>query len=355
MKMGSQTKGITTKALAEYLGVSKMTLSLYLRDPSTSRISKELKENIETAMKKFNYTPSLKTQFNRGGKTKIIAVFMPFDNPIFKYEQIDAILSGLQNTLFQNSYSLIFLKTSIEEGISVIDKQTLLQCMSFDGVVFLGTRYTRYERMDDFFKIFKDYKIPFVVLNMPDLPFDINQVIFRNDDTCAPVDFLFSLGHRNIVFMGGISESYQNIDALNEYKRAHKINGCKVNKDYVLDGGFEINGAYDALGKFIKKGLPFSAIYALSMHMTAGCYKKLKEWRLRIPQNVSVIGYGDYYYSELLEPALSVVSLPLEEVGKRAAILLIDKVNSLKTDNYHKIFLQNKMIVRNSTSVYRSV
>jgi DNA-binding LacI/PurR family transcriptional regulator len=344
-------KSITTKALAEYLGVSKMTVSLYLRDPSTPRVSKAVKDNIDAAMKEFQYTPSIKTQFDKGGKTSIIAVLMPFDNPIFKYEQVNEILNGLQTTLFHNSYSLIFMKAKIEQGNAVIDKQTLLQCMSFDGVVFFGTRYTRYEKMEDIFSKFKDYKIPFVVVNMPELSFNVNQVIFRNGDSCTPVGYLLSQGHRNIVYMGGIAEAYQNIVALDEYKNALKNRNLKINENYILNGGFENIGAYEALGQFIRKDLPFSAIYSLSMQMTAGCYKKLKDEGFKIPEDVSIIGYGDPYFSELMEPALSAVHIPLEEVGRRAADLLLNQFGKSKVEYNNKIFLQNNLIIRRSTSI----
>ncbi|QQO07493.1 LacI family DNA-binding transcriptional regulator [Breznakiella homolactica] len=344
---------VTTKALAEYVGVSKMTISLYLRDPSTKRISRAVKDKIDTAMKDLDYTPSLKTQFSQGGRTNIIAVLMPFDNPIFKYEQVNEILSGFQSTLFQKSYSLIFLKVGTENGIPVIDKQMILQCMSFDGVVFFGTRYTRYEKMDDLFNKLKNYKIPFVVVNMPEIPLNVNQVVFRNDDSCAPIEYLFSLGHRKIVFMGGPADSYQTTQALDEYKDVHKRWKCKIDRNYILNGGFENSGAYEALERFIKKGLEFSAIYSLSMQMTAGCYKKLKEHSLRIPQDVSVLGYGDPYFSELLEPALSVVHLPLEDVGKRAALLLIDCIGNSQNGVREKIYLQNSMVIRRSTAVVK--
>jgi LacI family transcriptional regulator len=344
-------KNVTTKALAEYLGVSKMTISLYLRDPSTTRVSRAVKNNIDTAMKELRYTPSIKTQFNRGGKTNIIAVFMPFNNPIFKYEQVNEILNGLQTTLFHNSYSLIFMKAEIEQGNAVIDKQTLLQCMSFDGVVFFGTRYTRYEKMEDVFSKFREYKIPFVVVNMPELPFDVNQVIFCNGDSCAPVEYLLSQGHRNIVYMGGIPDAYQNVMVLNEYKNALKSWNLKVDENYILNGGFENISAYEALGQFIRKGLPFTAIYSLSMQMTAGCYKKLKDEDVKVPGDVSIIGYGDPYFSELLEPALSVVHIPLEEVGRRAADLLLDQIGKSKVEYGNKVFLQNNLIIRCSTSM----
>ena len=342
---------VTTKYLAEYVGVSKMTISLYLRDPGTTRVSKEVKNKIDTAMKELNYVPSLKTQFSQKGKTNIIAVIMPFNNPFFKYEQVNEILSGLQGALFQNNYSLIFLKVGIENGMPIIDRQTLLQCKSFDGVVFFGTRYTRQDKMGDTFQTLKNYNIPFVVVNMPEIPLPVNQVIFRNDDTCTPIEYLFSQGHSNIVFMGGVPESYQTAQALEEYTRDHKKMKHKVDKRYILNGGFESAGAYVALGQFIKTGMPFTAIYCISMQMTAGCYKALKEEGFDIPGDVSIIGFGDPYFSELLDPPLSVVHPPLEEVGTRAASILIENIAHPEGMNHEKVYLQNSLVIRRSTSI----
>ena len=346
-------KKISMKELADHVGVSKMTISLYIRDPETKRISDEIKKKISDAIAQMNYSPPIKTQFKQGHKTHIIAILMPFNLPIFKYEQVNEILNGIQQTLFQQKYSFIFLHTETENGIPVLDTQTLLQCKSFDGVILFGTRYSRPDKIHFSIETLKEFRIPFVVVNMPDIKVDINQVILKNSEVCAPIDYLFSLGHKDIVFVGGYPNSLQTIQALKEYTHEHKKRNLPVRKQYILNGGFENLSAAEALEQFLRLGLPFSAIYCLSMQMTSGCYHKLKEWNLKIPEHVSIIGYGDPYYTELLEPPLSAVHLPLEDVGKRAAHLLLARVDGMEDLGNEKIFLQNSLVIRKSTAMYQ--
>ena len=78
---------VTMQQLADKVGVSKMAISLYLRDTSTNRISESIKEKIEQAMAELGYEPPLNCQFKDG--KKIVAILLPFNMPIFKYELID--------------------------------------------------------------------------------------------------------------------------------------------------------------------------------------------------------------------------------------------------------------------------
>ena len=340
------------KDLADYVGVSKMTISLYIRDPETTRLSEELKHKIRNAIIEIDYSPPLKTQFTKGQRTNIIAILMPFNLPIFKYEQVNDILNGVQQALFQHRYSFIFIHAEIENGIPILDTQTLLRCKSFDGVILFGTRFSRPDRINFSVDTLKANKVPFVVVNMPEFPDDVDQVIFRNGANCSPIDYLFSLGHKNIIFIGGNPESLQTIQALKEYTREHKKHGLQVDKRYILNGGFEILSTAEVLEQFLQSKLPFSAVYCLSMLMVIGCYRKLKEWNIGIPSQISVIGHGDPYYSELLEPPLTAVHLPLEEVGKRAVYLLLSKIEGADDSTNEKIILQNSLVVRRSTAMY---
>lgn len=346
-------KKITMKDLADHVGVSKMTISLYIRDPETTRLSEELKQKIRDAIVEINYTPPMKTQFTNGQRTNIIAILMPFNLPIFKYEQVNDMLNGVQQALFQHRFSFIFIHTEIENGIPILDTQTLLRCKSFDGVILFGTRFSRPDKISFSVDTLKENKVPFVVVNMPEFPDDVDQVIFRNGANCSPIDYLFSLGHKKIVFIGGYPGSLQTIHALKEYTKEHKKHGLQVDKRYILNGGFENLSTAEALEQFLQSKLPFSAIYCLSMQMTIGCYRKLKEWNISIPNQVSVIGHGDPYYSELLEPPLTAVHLPLEEVGKRAVYLLLSKIEGSDDLTTEKIILQNSLVVRKSTAVFK--
>lgn len=345
-------KRVNLQDVADHLGVSKMTVSLYIRDPDTNRVSEELKRRIHQAIGELRYRPPLQSQFSARSGARIVAILIPFNLPLFKYEQVNDILNGVQEELFARDYSFIFLHVGEDRGTPVLDKQILLKCRSFDGVILFGTRYSREDSMAASLGTLRENGIPYALVNMPELPILANQVVVENTDLCNPFEYLISLGHRKIVFVGGYPDSPQTSRAVAEYRATLRTHGIEVSENFILDGGYERLASYKALEGLLREGRRFSAVYGHSMQMTAGVYGALRDRGVRIPQDVSVIGYGDPYYTELLEPALTTVHPPFEECGRRSVRLLFETIAKGGTER--KAFLQNQLIIRKSATPPRS-
>lgn len=342
---------VTMQQLADKVGVSKMTISLYLRDTSTNRISKNIKDKIEQAMAELNYEPPLKCQFKDG--KKIVAILLPFNMPIFKYELIDDYLNGIQESLFSNGYDFIFLRVSTNRGVPVIDKTTLIKCRSFSGVILFGTRYTQEADLINALNVLKDNGIPTILLNYPNPINGVIQGLNVDDNTCAPIDYLISLGHKRILFVGGTSGSAHTEYLFKEYLNSLHKAKIEYDKNLVIYGEFEGYKAYTELDKLIKSGEKFSAIFCMSTQMVIGCYRALKENGLRIPEDISVMNYGDPYFTEFLDPPLSTVHLPLNEIGRDCANYLDSIISEGIFNIDYKVIKQNTLVIRKSVSVHK--
>lgn len=342
---------VTMQQLADKVGVSKMTISLYLRNPRTNRISDKIKEKIEESMAELGYEPPLSCQFGDG--RKVVAILLPFDLPIFKYELIDEYLNGIQSALFANGYDFIFLNVATKNGVPVFDKATLIKCRSFSGVILFGTRYTKEKDLKEALGLLRDCKIPSILLNYPKLVDNVIQGVCVDDNTCAPVDYLISLGHRRIAFMGGTSDAAHTEVLFKEYCNSIEKTGSKVDDELIFNGGFEGYSAYNALNEKLRAGVKFSALFCMSTQMMIGCYRALKENGLRIPEDISVINYGDPYFTEFLDPPLTTVSLPLSDLGRDCTNYLLNMINQGIYDIDYKIIKQNTLVVRRSTAVFR--
>ena len=343
---------LTMQQLAEKVGVSKMTISLYLRDPQTKRISEKIKGKIEEAMAELNYEIPLNCQY--GDDRRVIAILMPFNLPMFKYELVDEYLNGIQEALFANGYDFIFMSVATRNGVPVIDKTTLLKCRSFSGVVLFGTRFTQEKDLSDSLKVLRNSGIPTILLNYPLVLDNVIQGVCVDDSACAPIDFLISQGHKRIAFMGGSPNAAHTQCLFSEYRSSLERAGIPFDEDLVFDGGFEGYTAYNVLKGKISSGASFSALFCMSTQMVIGCYRALKENGMRIPDDVSVINYGDPYFTEFLDPPLTTVHLPLSDLGKDCANRLLEIIRQGIFDIDCKIIKQNTLVVRKSTAVFRT-
>ncbi len=341
---------ISMQKLAEKVGVSKMTISLYLRDPQTKRISEAMKEKIEKAMSELGYEPSLNAQYGEG--RKIVAILLPFDMPLFKYELVDDYLNGIQQSLFANGYDFIFLNVPTQNGVPRVDKVTLMKVRSFSGVILFGTRYTQEDDMVAVLNTLHESKIPVVLLNYPKVLDNVIQGISVDDSACAPIDYLVSLGHRRIAFMGGTPDSIHTKVLFDEYRSSLEKAGIPFDESLVFNGGFEGYKAYSVLSDNLRAGVRFSALFCMSTQMMIGCYRALKENGLRIPEDVSVINYGDPYFTEYLDPPLSTVQLPLSELGHDSADYLVYMISKGVSEIDYKIIKHNTLAIRKSTAIF---
>lgn len=340
---------VTMKQVAAKVGVSQMTISLYVHDPETNRISDQMKKKIQHAMADLNYVPSARSK-TAGGRD-IVGILLPFNMPIFKYELVDEYLNGIQQSLFAADYDFVFVKVQSKNDVPVLDDRTLMRCKSFRGIVLLGTRYSNYEDLVRALALLRRNKTPAVLLNYPKLVPKAIQGLTVDDRTCSPFDYLISLGHRRIAFVGGLPSSTHTVVLFDEYRSALERNGIPYDPSLVMNGGFEGYTAYRVLSDHLRQRLDFTALFCMSTQMVTGCYRAIKENGLSIPGDVSVINYGDPYFTEFLDPPLTAVHLPLSELSRECTDRLVDIIAQNISDVDQKIIKQNTLIVRQSTAV----
>ena len=106
------------------------------------------------------------------------------------------------SVFLNNDYHMIFLATQGEDSTSVV-KHQIAQGYGFDGAVLFNSRYCKEEDTENNVKELQAAKVPFVVVNSPNLNLEINQVVFSTPDAGNAIKFLLGQGHERIVFMGG--------------------------------------------------------------------------------------------------------------------------------------------------------
>lgn len=338
------------KDIAARVGISNTAVSKYLRDPNTKHVSTELKKKIDLAIEELHYRRNVIAQSLSSKKSNIISILIPYNAPFSRSTFLNEMLSGLESVLLNNGYHMIFLATKGEDSAMMVKNQ-IEQGYGFDGFVLFGSRYCTTENMEKNVKELLKTDFPFVVVNSPNLPFDVNQVVFTTPDSGSGVKFLLDQGHREIVLILGRPQSATSQKELRQYRDYHQKMGVQVNENLILYGDYERSVAKGAMLQFLQKGGDFSAVYCITDTMALGVYEALKEHRLRIPDDISVVGKNDSFFANFLAPPLTTVRVKIFEAGVKAAEILLDAIRN--EGRPKKVFLDNELILRSSTRVWR--
>lgn len=337
------------KDIAEKIGISSTSVSKYLRNPETKHVSAELKAKIDHAVEELQYRKHIASR-NRLSEKKSIGILIPYKAPFSKSTFLNELLSGLESVFLNTDYSMTFLPTKGDDSITMI-KEQIKQGQDADGFVFFVTRYCIKEEMEANVRDLVNTNLPFVVVNSPNLDFDINQVIFTTPEASSAVNFLMDQGHQRVVFVAGREGTCNSDEELHHYIVCHQKRGLEFDENLILYGDYEGPIAKGAMLQFLQKKIEFSAVYCISDSMALGVYEALKEHGLRIPEGVSVIGKHDSFFSNYLNPPLTTVRVKMFEIGVKAAEILLDTIQHGAKPK--KVFLDNELILRASTQVRR--
>jgi LacI family transcriptional regulator len=324
-------KDITIKDIAEKANVSQSTVSRVLTE--NARVADKKKAAVLKAMDELNYQPNIFARGLAGGQSLTIGVLTQnFGSPFY-----DAILRGILPALNGSNYSPLFA-----DGRWRADKEkealgTLLS-RRVDGVIVVGGLSSE-ETICRFSE-----EVPLIVVgrNIPDLA---GQCLYVDNFQAAAnaTQFLIRAGHRHIAHIAGIL-SHQ--DA---YERREGY--CYALKDgypeLIIEGDFRRQSGIMAVEMLFTRGQTFSAIFAANDQMAFGARLALYRRGIRVPDDVSIIGFDDQPDSAYMIPPLTTVRQPGTEMGEEAARAILQLI---KGDSPHLPVFPTELIIRESVA-----
>jgi len=335
-------KQATIQDIARTLNTTASTVSRALNDhPKISRATKELVWN---TAKKLNYNPNTIASSLRRGKANTVGLIVPRINRHF----FSNVITGVESVLNPAGYNLIMCQS--EEKLSKeIENIKTLMASRVDGIIIslsLETNHIKHLQ-----KVVAN-NIPLVMFDRTDDQLEVNRV--ENDDISGSYDLtrhLLDQGYRSIMWMGGPRNMNIYRNRYQGYLRAILEAGMQADEQEYLETMPVLTEAYHFIHQLAnsKKRMP-GAIFAASDYMAVGAIKALQELGYSVPGDIAVAGYSNEPFAELISPGLTTVEQFSEEIGRSAARLLLDEIESL-SDPYipRKTVIQPKLIIREST------
>jgi DNA-binding LacI/PurR family transcriptional regulator len=329
----------TIKDIARKLRISVSTVSRALRN--LHDVNPDTKKAVEELAKQLNYEPNYIAQSLINRKTRIIGVIVPIiASPVF-----GRILTGMNDAARQHNYQLMICQSNenAELECSLIKQ---LASFKIDGLLISVSGQTE---CDDSFEVLKKKGVPIVFFDRVLQSIDISKVIVDEFQSAfTAVEHLIKCGHKKIAHLAGPSHLSISKDRMNGYLSALTKHNIPIDKNLIITcQNFEEDAPKGIKKLFAKKPYP-DGVFAINDASAVTVIKYLNGKKIRIPEEVAVIGFNNDPISEIIEPSLTTVYLPCYEMGQIAVDQLIKRINDFSLPP-ETITLHSKLLKRNSS------
>lgn len=336
-------KEVTIYDIADKLKLATSTVSRALKDHHT--ISKKTIERVKQAAAEMGYSPNNLAASLRGKRTKTIGVLLPTITQPF----LSSLISGIETTAQKAGYNVIIMQShdSYEEEVNLTKS---LHSNRVSGVICslaIETRDTSH------FKIFSDNNIPLVFVDRVPINFNTYRVVIDNYAAgYKATEHLISQGCKRIAHLSAGPE-FGNLynDRKRGYIDALKANNLPVEAELIakLDKITYKEGEKVTMDLFNLKNPP-DGIFAPGDILAVSVVQLAKKRGIKIPEELAVIGFNNDPISEIIEPNISTITHPAEEMGKVSARIVLKNIKSIKRDEIKEItFLNTEVLVRRSS------
>ena len=308
----------TLKDVALQASVSTAIVSRVLAGAADVRVSPETRARILRAAEELNYHPNALAKGLKAQQSRTIALFIPdLGNPV-----LPEIVRGVEDEAVNHGYALNIIHMN-ERFLERKVYLTLIQESRVDGLI-LATARAEDSTVDDLLK----FNYPFVLINRAASRTNNYVTVDDTRGSEIAVDHLIELGHRRIAHLAGPLMYDTALRRLQGYRLSLARHGLPYDAALVEESGWSTyEDGKQALARLMARtGCP-TAVFAGSFVVAVGAMAFLRAAGLKIPDDVSVIGLHDAPLAEHVEPPLTVVEMPLYEMGRAAAIALIRFLN----------------------------
>ena len=314
-------KKLTMSDIAKMAGVGKSTVSRYFNG---GYIKEETRLKLKKVIDENNYEQSTLAQSLKAKYTKVIGIVVPCLDSI----TTSRVLMTMDQYLKDHGYTTLIINTNHDEMRELTSIEQLWR-MNVDGIILMATAVTMAHQ-----NIAAKLDIPLLFVAQR---YGAGVSII-NDDYSAGYEvgkYAAYMGHRKICYIGVSGKD----EAVGIYRKDGVINGLRdngVSSVDLLETDFSLEKAHLIALDYLKKKQPTLFIGATD-NIALGCLKAINELKLKMPDDISLIGFGGYETSQFINPSLSTVRFNNEETGIKAGQTIIDLIEGNVVDNLQLI------------------
>jgi DNA-binding LacI/PurR family transcriptional regulator len=325
---------VSLKMLAEYLDLSPATVSFVLNNAPNRSIPEATRERVRAAARKFGYRPNLIARSLRGTNTSTVGILIPVLGEGYHSQ----VLSGAADVLMREGY-FFFTAHHRHRADLIAEYPRILHSRGVDGILAIDTH------LDE-----SPPAPPRARASHSTLPGVTNIILDSTRAAELALGHLYRLGHRKIAFMRGQDFSSDSNTRWRATLQVARTLGLRLSSDLAIRLEKDMQSpelGYPGTQQLLMRRRDFTAIVCFNDISAIGCIRALHDGGLRVPHDVSVIGFDDIQTANYYVPSLTTIRQPLQAMGELAATTLLKKIAHERQPETLRV--DPELIVREST------
>ncbi|MGP6146418.1 LacI family DNA-binding transcriptional regulator [Jeotgalibaca sp. A122] len=303
--------------VAKEAGYSISTVSKVLNN--STNVSERARKKVQQAITALGYVPSSSARTLATKKSQMIGVVFSENLGVgMAHPFFGPVIEGFRQFVDIYNYDLLFVSRSIKGEENYTDQ---LIRRGVDGIVIFSTDSDRSD-----LQIYRELGIPCIFIDTD--VHEFNSVFSDNyQGAKMAVAHLVGLGHKKIAHIHGESSGFVGQERMRGFMEAVKENHLHLPPAYSVNGGFySADGGRSAMMELLRLPEPPTAVFVSGDQMAIGAIQAIKEYGLRVPDDISVVGFDDIEIAKYMEPALTTVAQDKEKIGQQAGVIVIDSI-----------------------------
>jgi DNA-binding LacI/PurR family transcriptional regulator len=331
---------VSLKQLAAHLGLNPATVSVVLNDVPGRSIPQVTRDRIKVAAKKLNYQPSLLARSLRNQRTHTIGILVPELGDGYHTQ----VMSGIGDQLIKAGYFYFTAHHRHQKNL-VEDYTRMFIGRGAQGIIAIDTLLQH------------SMPVPVVAVAGHRAIEGVTNVVLDHVRAAElTLSHLYGLGHRKIAFMLGQSFSSDSSDRWNALGTVAKQMGIEIRPELAVTLDRDMSSpelGYPVISQLLSTKLPFTALVSFNDIAAIGSIRALQDFNLRVPADVSVIGFDDIKAAAYTLPRLTTINQPLAEIGRIATQILLNRIHGTAASP-DVITVEPTLVVRESTGPVRA-
>jgi LacI family transcriptional regulator len=335
-------KRVTSQDVADLAGVSRTTVSLVLNDVEGIHITPETRQKVRDAAEQLGYIPNATAQALASRRARAIGLVMTRSpHHIASDTFLPQILGGLLDVVKQHKLRLLFESVEAQHQDRVYLE--LARAKHIDGMILLTPRID-----DTGLKKLEEVDVPSVLMGKLEGSNLYSVDVDNRSAAKKATQYLLELGHTKIACISNARPPYSAApDRVLGYKDALTEAGITPDEGLIQHADFDPQSGFTCMRTLLDSGKEFTAVFVASDNVAMGVKAALREANLRIPDDISIIGFDDIPWAKYSDPPLTTIRLPAQEMASGACLMLLDLMQGSEPEEQNKV-LDTELIVRKS-------
>jgi len=305
----------TIYEVSELAGVSLATVSRVMNN--SGNVTPKTRKKVLSAISELGYRPNSMAQSLASKRSNSVGILIPeLYGPFF-----GVLLSNVEEEL-QNAGKRVIITAGHSDDKKERDCIEFLLGSSCDALILHV-----YSVSDEYLIKLNEGSVPIILLN---------RYIPEMADNCISLDneyggyiatkSLLELGHTELAYISGPHWKMDSYKRLAGHKRAMQEHGLEINEKLIVEGNFEESSGQKAMKQLLLSGFRFTGVICANDEMAAGAYVTGRKHGIRIPQDLSIVGYDNVVFTRYMDPKLSSIDCCIDEMGRMAARCILKQV-----------------------------